>query len=70
MHTLDAEARQKLSTMKRFLSSSAIIALEWSSHSFSQAITVLNYKLYVVSVHKYQHYTLQSTATAQMRTCC
>jgi len=46
MHTLDAEAKQKLSTVKSFLSSSAIVALEWSSHSFSQPITVLNYELF------------------------
>ena len=50
MHVLDAEAKQKLSAVKGCLSSSAVIALEWSSHSFSQPITVLNYKLHAVSV--------------------
>jgi len=40
MHTLDADVKPKLSAMRGCLSSSAIVELEWSSHSFSQPVTV------------------------------
>jgi len=40
MHTLDAEVRHKTTSMKGYLSTSAIITLEWTSHSFTQPVTV------------------------------
>jgi len=42
VHALDADVKPKLSAMKGYLSSSAIITLDWSSHSFTQPVTVLN----------------------------